>query len=236
MREKSSVQEIRERFDHDVERFSNLQSGQVSTVDAALSLELITEAAARLTPLATDLLDVGCGAGNYTLKMLSKRPGLHCTLLDLSRPMLDRAVERVSACSAGRVTAVQRDVREADLGECRYDIVLSGAALHHLRGDEEWQTVFARLYRSLRPGGCLMISDLVAQQTEVLSAYFRERYGDYLTALGGTEYRDRVLAYVEREDSPRPLNYQLDLMREVGFREVEILHKNVCFAAYGGVR
>lgn len=49
------------------------------------------------------------------------------------------------------VTAVQRDVREADLGECRYDIVLSGAALHHLRGDEEWQTVFARLYRSLRP-------------------------------------------------------------------------------------
>ena len=119
MREKSSVEEIRERFDHDVERFSNLQSGQVSTVDAALSLELITEAAARLTPLATDLLDVGCGAGNYTLKMLSKRPGLHCTLLDLSRPMLDRAVERVSACSAGRVTAVQRDVREADLGECR---------------------------------------------------------------------------------------------------------------------
>ena len=102
MREKSSVEEIRERFDHDVERFSNLQSGQVSTVDAALSLELITEAAARLTPLATDLLDVGCGAGNYTLKMLSKRPGLHCTLLDLSRPMLDRAVERVSACSAGR--------------------------------------------------------------------------------------------------------------------------------------
>ena len=113
---------------------------------------------------------------------------------------------------------------------------MSGAALHHLRGDEEWQTVFARLYRSLRPGGCLMISDLVAQQTEVLSAYFRERYGDYLTALGGTEYRDRVLAYVELEDSPRPLNYQLDLMREVGFREVEILHKNVCFAAYGGVR
>ena len=55
------MEEIRERFDHDVERFSNLQSGQVSTVDAALSLELITEAAARLTPLATDLLDVGCG-------------------------------------------------------------------------------------------------------------------------------------------------------------------------------
>lgn len=236
MQEKSSVEEIRERFDHDVERFSNLQSGQVSTVDAALSLELITEAAARLVPSASDLLDVGCGAGNYTLKMLSKRPGLRCTLLDLSRPMLDRAVERVSACTAGRVTALQQDVRNADLGEGRYDIILSGAALHHLRGDGEWRAVFAGLYRSLRPGGCLMISDLIVQQTDVLSAYFRERYGDYLAALGGPEYRDRVLAYVDREDSPRSLNYQLDLMREVGFREVEVLHKNVCFAAYGGVR
>lgn len=108
MQEKSSVEEIRERFDHDVERFSNLQSGQVSTVDAALSLELITEAAARLTPLATDLLDVGCGAGNYTLKMLSKRPGLHCTLLDLSRPMLGPGRRTRFACSAAGSRRVQR--------------------------------------------------------------------------------------------------------------------------------
>lgn len=234
--EKSSVEQIRERFDQDVERFSNLDSGQVSTVDAALSLELITGAAVRLVPSAADLLDVGCGAGNYTLKMLSKRPGLNCTLLDLSRPMLDRAVARVSACTAGRITDVQQDIRQATLGDGTFDVVLSGAALHHLRDDDEWFAVFSKLFRCLRPGGCLMISDLVTQQTGVLTGYFQERYGEYLAGLGGAEYRDRVLAYVEREDSPRSLNYQLELMRRVGFREVEILHKNECFAAYGGIR
>ena len=42
------------------------------------------------------LLDVGCGAGNYSLKLLTLLPNLEVTLVDLSRPMLDRAVERVS--------------------------------------------------------------------------------------------------------------------------------------------
>ena len=88
---KMSVDEIRERFDTEVERFSNLETGQVATVDAALALELVAEAAAVTTPGAKRLLDVGCGAGNYTLKLLTKLPGLAVTMIDLSRPMLDRA-------------------------------------------------------------------------------------------------------------------------------------------------
>ena len=62
------------------------------------------------------------------------------------------------------------------------------------------------------------------------------RYGDYLEQLGGKEYRDKVFAYIDREDSPRPVTYQLELLREVGFKRVELLHKNSCFAAFGGVK
>src|SRR3954471_11774078 len=95
--QKSTVDEIRARFDHDVERFSNLETGQAATIDAPLVLDLITSAAAVTTPRAGSVLDVGCGAGNYTIKLLEKLPGLSATLIDLSRPMLDRAVERVTA-------------------------------------------------------------------------------------------------------------------------------------------
>jgi tRNA (cmo5U34)-methyltransferase len=59
------------------------------------------------------------------------------------------------------------------------------------------------------------------------------RYGDYLVQLQGTAYRDHVFAYIDQEDSPRPLLYQIDQLRAAGFREVEILHKNSCFAAFG---
>src|SRR2546429_4271750 len=90
---KSTVDEIRRRFDADVERFSNLETGQSATVDAPLAMGLVAEAAAATTPHARHVLDVGCGAGNYTLKLLEQITNLDVTLIDLSQPMIDRATE-----------------------------------------------------------------------------------------------------------------------------------------------
>jgi tRNA (cmo5U34)-methyltransferase len=81
---KSTVDEIRQRFDADVERFSNLETGQSATVDAPLAMALVAEAAAATTPHALHALDVVCGAGNYTLKLLERLPNLDVTLIDLT--------------------------------------------------------------------------------------------------------------------------------------------------------
>ena len=62
------------------------------------------------------------------------------------------------------------------------------------------------------------------------------RYGEYLTSFKGEDYRRHVFEYIEYEDTPRPLLFQIDLLREAGFHEVEILHKNSCFAAFGGLK
>lgn len=233
---KSTIAEIRERFDNDVERFSNLDTGQISTIDADISLELITEAAKRIKPHAHNILDLGCGAGNYALKMLSKLPNLNCTLIDLSKPMLDRAFQRVSNKTTGKVEIIQGDIRDIELPENYFDIIIAGAVLHHLRDENDWKFVFTKLYTILNNGGCLMISDLITQDTEILNEFIWGRYGDYLEKLGGVEYRKKVLDYVAKEDSPRSLNFQLDLMKKVGFSNTEILHKNICFAAYGGIK
>lgn len=233
---KSSVDEIRRRFDADVERFSNLETGQSATVDAPLAMALVAQAAAAATPHARHVLDVGCGAGNYTLKLLEHLPGLDATLIDLSRPMLDRATERVGRVTAGTVTAIQGDIREVELGEGRFDVVVAAAVLHHLRTDAEWRAVFAAFHRTLRPGGSVWVFDLVESAIPAVQRLMWERYGEYLAALKDEVYRNHVFAYVEQEDTPRPLTCQLDLLREVGFAQVDVLHKNGCFAAFGGVK
>ncbi|HEY8484625.1 MAG TPA: class I SAM-dependent methyltransferase, partial [Longimicrobiales bacterium] len=107
---KASVEEIRRRFDQEVDRFANLETGQSTAVDSPLMLELVTQAAAATNPDARSVLDVGCGAGNYTLKLLEALPGLDVTLVDLSRPMLDRATERLGPV-ARSITAIQADIR-----------------------------------------------------------------------------------------------------------------------------
>ena len=233
---KSTVEEIRQRFDGDVERFSNLETGQSATVDAPLAMSLVTEAAAATTPHAQDLLDVGCGAGNFTLKLLEQIPNLNVTLVDLSQPMLHRAVQRIQPKTAGTVKAIQSDIREMDLGKNRLDVILAAAVLHHLRTDAEWSAVFQKFYDALRPGGSLWIFDLVESSIPEVQDLMWRRYGEYLAALKDEAYRDAVFAYIAQEDTPKSVVFQLNMLQTVGFRELEILHKNSCFAAFGAVK
>jgi tRNA (cmo5U34)-methyltransferase len=233
---KSTVEEIRKRFDADVERFSHLETGQAAVVDSPLAMALLAEVAAALVPQAASVLDIGCGAGNYTLKLLERLPKLNVTMVDLSKPMLDRALERVRPATTGSVEIIQGDIREIDLGLEQYDIVLAASVLHHLRSDAQWRAVFGKLYRALRPGGAMLVFDLIESSISPVQAVMWRRYGEFLTQLKDEAYRDQVFAYVEGEDTPRPLTWQLDLLREVGFSQVDVLHKNGCFAAFGALK
>src|SRR5580704_9326212 len=112
--EKSSVEEIRDRFDRDVERFSNLETGQTAAVDAAIGLDLVARSAAATTPAARAMLDIGCGAGNFSLNMLA------------------RANVRVSSATAGIVSAIQRDIRLVEMAPNSVDVVVAATVLHHL--------------------------------------------------------------------------------------------------------
>jgi tRNA (cmo5U34)-methyltransferase len=233
---KSTVDEIRQRFDKDVERFSNLAIGQTTTIDSPLMLELITQAAAASNPQARQLLDVGCGAGNYSLKFLESLLNVDVTLVDLSQPMLARASERIGAVSTGEIRAIQGDIRDLALPAGQFDVILAAAVLHHLRGEAEWRSVFSKFHRILRPGGAVWIVDLIEQSTSAVQALMWARYGEYLTEFKDDVFCERVFGYIEQEDTPRPLVYQLDLLREVGFEDIELLHKNNLFAAFGAIK
>jgi tRNA (cmo5U34)-methyltransferase len=233
---KSTPGEIRARFDQDVERFSNVETGQTAAMDSRLMLDLIAQTAAALAPRASALLDIGCGAGNYSLVLAGVLPLRSITLIDLSGPMLIRAVERLSAGRELKLHAIQRDIREADPGEERFDVAVAAAALHHLREEPEWRAVFGSVFRALRPGGAFFIADMVNHDDERVHGVQWNRYGAYLTALREEAYRDHVFAYIEKEDTPRSVGFQMRLLGEAGFSAVDILHKNGPFACLSAVK
>ena len=234
--QKSTVEEIRQRFDREIECYTNLETGQVATVDAVLSMSLVAEAAATTTPHARSLLDVGCGGGNYTLKLLQQLPNLDVTLIDLSQRMLDRAVERIQPTTKGTVVAIQSDIRELELGQKQFDVILASAVLHHLRTDDEWRTVFQKLHDAVKPGGSIWIFDIVESAIPEVQTLTWRRYGEYLASIDGEAYRDTMLSRILEEDTPRSVPFQLELLRSVGFTNTEVLHKNCCYSAFGAVK
>jgi tRNA (cmo5U34)-methyltransferase len=158
-----------------------------------------------------------------------------CDLVDLSATMLERARQRITAVNKKTTRIIQGDFRTTNLNP-PYDVIIAAAVLHHLRDDGDWENAFARIYSLTAPGGSVWITDLIKHETDAVQSFIWKRYGDHLTALQDQDYRDEVFAYIDKEDSPRSVIYQLDLLRRVGFKHVEILHKNGPCAAFGAIK
>jgi tRNA (cmo5U34)-methyltransferase len=150
--------------------------------------------------------------------------------------MLEKAKDRISKINNGVLRIFQGDFREIDLPEQHYDIILAAAVLHHLRDDCDWEDIFRKIYHLTAPGGSIWITDLVSHESKNVQSFMWERYGEYLMSLGGDSYKEKVFSYIDKEDSPRPVTYQLELLRKVGFDYIELLHKNSCFAAFGAIK
>ena len=232
MESKRTAAEIGRYFNGEVERFSDLARGQASIKDARLMMDLLAETASALVPETHAILDIGCGAGNQSLNLLQVFPDADCTLLDISPAMLDRAKERVGAVVSGPVIAVEGDIRTAELPQGKFDIAVAAAVLHHLRDESDWKRTFAKIHSLLRPGGVLLVSDLICHANPKIESNFKVRQEAFLREALGDAEAERIMQSIADSDTPSPLEFQFGCLRETGFREVALLHKNLVFAAY----
>ncbi|MBR5958738.1 MAG: class I SAM-dependent methyltransferase [Salinivirgaceae bacterium] len=233
--EKSSIDSIRQNFNEMVDRFTNIETGQATAIDSPLCMELVAQTARAMCPEAATIMDLGCGGGNYALKMCEMFPAANYTLIDLSENMIREAERRVSAATSGQVRSVCADYRTVDFGCNRYDIITAGTTLHHLRTDDERESVFGRVYDSLKRGGLFFVNDIVIGETPEIDALMLEGWKSVLRRNVPNEV-DFFLKKYETEDTPQTLMAQLDLMRAVGFTQISVLHKHFNFATFVGVK
>jgi len=117
-----------------------------------------------LPPFAR-LLDVGGGSGSWTVAWLKRYPRAEAVLFDLA-PVIPLAEERFRREGVGaRVTCVAGDYH-ADRLPAEVDVVWLSSIVHqHSR--EESRALFSRIAEALRPGGSLLIRDVVMKPSRV---------------------------------------------------------------------
>jgi 2-polyprenyl-3-methyl-5-hydroxy-6-metoxy-1,4-benzoquinol methylase len=111
-----------------------------------------------LAPGATSLLDVAGGHGEFSMALCRRHQDLRATIVDLPG---SAAVGREIVARAGmsdRVTYVEGDMFEADLGS-PHDGALCFNIVHHL-SPERAKELFSRIRKPLRPGAPLCVLDL----------------------------------------------------------------------------
>lgn len=122
------------------------------------------------------VLDLGCGTGQISLPLAAQ--GADVVAIDVSPAMAGRLRAEAGRRGLRSVTAVAMPIEKLVLQPERFDLIVSSYALHHLRDPDKARLVQAS-YRWLRPGGRLVIADMMlgrggsARDREIIRAKLR---------------------------------------------------------------
>ena len=157
-----------------------------------------------------DALDSGCGSGGITLFLAKEYPLRHITGFDVEQPVIDAATRRAEAAGLSeRVSFVRGAPGPLPFADASFDLVFSKDAMIHVADKE---SLFADIFRILRPGGVLAASDWLTSHDGEPSQAMRA----YLAAEGLSFGMASSRRYEQA-------------MRNAGFEEVTTLSRNAWY-------
>lgn len=123
----------------------------------ARNVEMLEQllAAAKAMP-GEHVLDIGCGTGVTTEPYAAKvGPRGHVTGVDISRPMLDAARQRIAAAGLGNVTLLLADAQVYPFEPASFDLLTSRLGVMFFADPV---AAFTNLIAALKPGGRLVMA------------------------------------------------------------------------------
>jgi ubiquinone/menaquinone biosynthesis C-methylase UbiE len=138
---------------------------------AGLSLDLIRNTGA---PKNAGIIDVGSGASTLVDDLLAEGYS-DLTVLDLSGAALNAARQRLGT-QESKVRWIEADIIRADLPDNRYDIWHDRAVFHFPTTPEERQAYVRKVFRSVRPGGHVIVATFAEDGPEQCSGLPVMRY------------------------------------------------------------
>lgn len=117
-----------------------------------------------------EILDVAGGSAIWSIALLKADPTSRATVLDFEG-VLNVARETVAADGLNeRFSWLPGDLEAIALPEAQYDLVLMANICHAL-GEVSSRRAFEKLFRTLKPGGKLVIVDLIADDARAKSGW-----------------------------------------------------------------
>jgi ubiquinone/menaquinone biosynthesis C-methylase UbiE len=123
-----------------------------------------------------EILDIGAGYGAVSEEVLHTFPSARVTLQDYSRPMLDRARQRLAGRS-DHLRYVLCDLVDPSWPRQvggPFDLAVSAIALHNLRDPEKIFACYRAIWGLLKPGGWFLNCDRFVDGVEPHHAELRK--------------------------------------------------------------
>jgi len=195
---------------------------------------------------ACRLLDLGCGTGELSLKLLQHCPDAHLVAVDYSPRMIKMAKSKLEQAQFNhRVTFVEADFGAWANGEMReeigtnFDGCVSSLAIHHL-SDEMKQQLLSCIRRNLAHGGCFWNADPILQESPQLQEIYVNLREQWTINQGTTvsEVRSKMGNSEPQgysgQDRLATLDDQLTMLKSAGFITVAVPWRFLGLGIFGG--
>lgn len=146
------------------------------------------------------VLDLGSGAG-IDCFLAVKRVGKAGRVIgiDMTPEMIERARENARKENFGNVEFRLGDIENLPVEDNSVDVVISNCVIN-LAPDKE--KVFKEIYRVLKPGGRMIVSDIVL--TEKLPSWIKNNVSAYVGCIAGAVQMDEYLKLIEDSGLSKP--------------------------------
>jgi trans-aconitate methyltransferase len=228
--------------------------------DRELRIRALLDVAEAIAGRSPTVLDLGCGTGAVTCRLLDRFPGAHSTAVDVDPVLLTIA----SATFAGddRVRIVRADLRDptwVDEVPEQIDAVLTATALHWLPADAV-RRVYDELARLIRRGGVVAhaedmplveVPGLGSGLAEVeherrmrqradarvaWDAWWDKAVRDPALRFATTERRAVFTSTYPTEEFSPPAEWHIAALSDAGFTEVGVVWRSGTGAVVAAVR
>lgn len=180
------------------------------------------------------VLDLGCGTGTIASAVKNAFPNAKLTCLDISGKMLQIADSKING--AQETTYINSDFHEFNFDK-KYDAVVSSLALHHLVTREDKFDFYRKIYSGLNNGGAFVNADVVLASTDILQKRYMEQWKDFMCMnVTKDEVENKWIPTHYEEDRPVSLMEHIEMLKEIGFADIDVVWKYYNFAVYMAVK
>ncbi len=223
-----------------------ISSKDIILIERKKQLEMMVELFLAYFPATRGLrfLDVGCGDGALTRIMFDKFPDNEFHLLDGSKTMLKKAKEFLKTKNAVFHNDTFEHFFNKNANENYYDFIFSSMAIHHVEHHKKSE-LFSKIFTLLKNNGLFVNIDVVLPASNKTEAIQFKMWMDYINESLKTLKREKEIGkHVDLPDSykrkgenkPSSLICQLNMLHEIGFKDVECYYKYGIFVLMAGVK
>jgi len=175
---------------------------------------------------AVAVLDIGCGTGNTSLRLLESNPDLKLTCLDTSSQMLEIAKIKLGS----HHSFVESPIEDFDSTD-QFDAVVSVMVMHNIQEQSDRLKAYQKIASTLTNSGIYLTVDIFKGETNQLQNIYMSQWRDFmLKSLPESKVDEKWLKLHKEKDKPLKLSEQIQFLKMAGFNTVDVVHKRMQFA------